>query len=225
MFANQERQDLLRWARGAIAHRLAAAPEPAPPQLADPALRAGAFVSVHLHGNLRGCIGQLGTTHLLVDVVRDCAVAAATGDPRFAPLRPDELADAQLEISVLGPIEPVTDVSDIEIGRHGLIVEQGFHRGLLLPQVAIEHQWGRDTFLAHTCLKAGLKADAWKTGARISRFEAEVFGEDSDVTVRCVVAQRLEVHHVQCEQSQLRGRSPDSGVRGPDYGRRVRVLS
>ncbi len=178
MLANQERQDLLRWARGSIAHRLTAAPEPALPQLANPATRAGAFVSVHLRGDLRGCIGQLGTTHLLLDVIRDCAVAAATGDPRFAPLRPDELASARLEISVLGPIEAVSDLSEIEVGRHGLIAEQGFHRGLLLPQVATEHRWGRDTFLAHTCLKAGLKADAWKTGARISKFEAEVFGED-----------------------------------------------
>ena len=178
MLSNDERRELLLLARGAIAHALAIGSEPDPPRLLDPARRAGAFVSVHLHGDLRGCIGHLGTARPLAEVVRECAVAAATGDPRFPPLRPDELADARLEISVLGPIEPVSDVTAIEIGRHGLIVEQGFRRGLLLPQVATEQHWGRETFLAHTCLKAGLKGDAWKSGARISRFEAEVFGEE-----------------------------------------------
>ena len=178
MFSHDERRELLRSARGAIAHALAAGPPPAPPRLQDPALCAGAFVSVHLHRDLRGCIGHLGTARLLAEVVSECAVAAATSDPRFPPLRPDELADARLEISVLGPLEPVSDVTAIEVGRHGLMVEQGFRRGLLLPQVATEHRWGRETFLAHTCLKAGLQADAWKSGARISRFEAEVFGED-----------------------------------------------
>lgn len=178
MLTRDERLELLRVARGAIAHALSAGLPPAPPRLGNPALRAGAFVSVHLHGDLRGCIGHLGTTQMLADVVAECAVAAATRDPRFASLRPDELTDVRLEISVLGPVEPVSDVTAIEIGRHGLMVEQGFLRGLLLPQVATEQGWGREVFLAHTCLKAGLKADAWKSGARISRFEAEVFGEE-----------------------------------------------
>jgi uncharacterized protein len=178
VFSHHERLELLRVARDAIAQTLSAGPPPAPPRLSNPALRAGAFVSVHVHGDLRGCIGHLGTTRLLADVIAECAVAAATGDPRFAPLRSAELKDARIEISVLGPIEPVSDVTEIEIGRHGLAVEQGFHRGLLLPQVATEHRWERDVFLAHTCLKAGLKGDAWKSGARISRFEAEVFGEE-----------------------------------------------
>jgi uncharacterized protein (TIGR00296 family) len=101
-------------------------------------------------------------------------MAAATEDPRFLA-RPTS-ATRHLEISVLGPI--MVSACDIDVGRHGLIVEQGFRRGLLLPQVASERSWGREMFLSHTCLKAGLKADAWKSGAMIFRFEAEVFGEE-----------------------------------------------
>lgn len=178
MLSGDDRRELLRVAREAIHHRLAGGPAPAKPGLANPALHAGAFVSVHLLGDLRGCIGHPGGDRLLAEVVAECAVAAATEDPRFPPLRPEELAHAHLEISVLGPITAVSDVSEIEIGRHGLIVEQGHCRGLLLPQVATAHAWGRDTFLAHTCLKAGLRADAWTSGAEIRKFEAEVFGEE-----------------------------------------------
>jgi len=177
VLSDDDRRELLRLARAAIRERLTGGPAPPKPRLANPALRAGAFVSVHLLGHLRGCIGHVSRDRLLTDVVADCAVAAATEDPRFPPLGPEELAHAHLEISVLGPITAVSDVAEIEVGRHGLIVEQGYRRGLLLPQVATEHAWGRDTFLAHTCLKAGLRADAWKSGAEIRKFEAEVFGE------------------------------------------------
>jgi len=178
VLSTDERRELLRVAREAIGHRLAGTLPPAPPRLADPSLRAGAFVTLHLDGDLRGCIGQPGGEHRLAEVVEECAVAAATEDPRFPPLTSDELQRVHLEISVLGPITPVSDVADIDVGRHGLIVEQGFRRGLLLPQVASERSWGRETFLSHTCLKAGLKADAWKSGVMIFRFEAEVFGEE-----------------------------------------------
>jgi len=177
VLSNDDRRELLRLAREAIHQRLTGGRAPAKPRLANPVLRAGAFVSLHLLGNLRGCIGHPAGDRLLAEVVAECAVAAATEDPRFPPLRPEELAHAHLEISVLGPITPVSDVAEIEIGRHGLIVEQGYHRGLLLPQVATEHAWERDTFLAHTCLKAGLRADTWKSGVEIQKFEAEVFGE------------------------------------------------
>jgi AmmeMemoRadiSam system protein A len=177
VLAREERNELLRLARGAIGHTLTGAPPPAPPRLTDPTRRAGAFVTLHLDDDLRGCIGHPGGERLLADVVAECAVAAATEDPRFPPLTPAELGRVRLEISVLGPIMPVADLTDIEVGRHGLIAEQGFRRGLLLPQVASEQGWGRETFLSHTCLKAGLKADAWKSGAKIFCFEAEVFGE------------------------------------------------
>jgi AmmeMemoRadiSam system protein A len=178
VLSREERLELLRVAREAIRHRLTGTPPPVPPRLADPSRHAGAFVTLHLDGDLRGCIGHPGGERLLSDVVAECAVAAATEDPRFPPLTSAEIARVHLEISVLGPITPVADLADVEVGRHGLIAEQGFRRGLLLPQVASEQGWGRETFLSHTCLKAGLRADAWKTGAKISCFEAEVFGEE-----------------------------------------------
>ncbi len=178
MLSNEDRRELLRLARDAIRRALSGGAAPSPPALADPSLRAGAFVTVHMQGDLRGCIGQPAGDRLLSEVVAECAVAAATEDPRFPPLTIGELGEVQLEISVLGPITLVADYAEIEVGRHGLIVEQGFRRGLLLPQVASERGWGRETFLAHTCLKAGLKSDAWKSGAVFYKFEAEVFGEE-----------------------------------------------
>lgn len=178
MLTLDERRELLRVARETIAWRLQGGDRPAPPRLVDPARRAGAFVSLHVHGELRGCIGHPGADRLLADVVPECALSAAFEDPRFAPLRPDELSEARIEISVLGPIEPVSRPTEIEVGRHGVIAEQGYRKGLLLPQVAVEHGWDRETFLSHACLKAGLKADAWRMGARLSRFEAEVFSEE-----------------------------------------------
>ncbi|RPJ83456.1 MAG: AmmeMemoRadiSam system protein A, partial [Acidobacteria bacterium] len=117
----------------------------------------------------------------LAEVVRHCAISAALDDPRFYPLAADELPCVTIEISVLGPIEPVNDVSQIEVGRDGLILSSGSSRGLLLPQVAAEHGWTREVFLSQTCLKAGLSPDAWRRGASIARFEAEVFGEEEPV--------------------------------------------
>jgi uncharacterized protein (TIGR00296 family) len=104
-------------------------------------------------------------------------VAAASRDPRFPPLTEPELSEIEVELSLLGPLEPIAGASDFDIGTHGLVVEHGWHRGLLLPQVATEWKWDRETFLAHTCQKAGLPTDAWKRGASLWRFSAEVFGE------------------------------------------------
>ena len=94
-------------------------------------------------------------------------------------MTPAELPDIDFELSILGPLESISTLEHIEIGRHGLLVELGSRRGLLLPQVATEWQWNRETFLAQTCRKAGLPPDAWKTGAQVWRFDAEVFGEGS----------------------------------------------
>ena len=105
------------------------------------------------------------------------AVAAAKEDPRFPPLTAAELPKTHLEISALTPMQPVADVNDIEVGRHGLYVTRNFNSGVLLPQVATEYGWDRTTFLEQTCRKAGLPKDAWKEGAKILSFEAEVFGE------------------------------------------------
>ena len=179
------RTNLLHRARRAIARAIGVehgstrpAAEPIPnPQSLIPQLRAGAFVTLRIKGELRGCIGYPEPELLLVDVVERCAVSAAISDPRFPPLGPEEWSDVQLELSVLGPIEPADEIQEVEIGRHGLVVEFGRRRGLLLPQVAVEWGWNAEQFASQTCAKAGLPKDAWQKGARLFKFEAEVFGE------------------------------------------------
>ena len=175
------RKSLLQRARMAIARAIgasASAPVDAPADRPNaPDFKAGAFVTLRMSGQLRGCIGYPDPLLSLVDAVERCAVSAALADPRFPPLSVAEWHTIDLEISVLGPIEPVADLSEIEIGRHGLIVEHGHRRGLLLPQVATEWRWDAVEFACHTCAKAGLPHDAWRTGAMLFKFEAEVFGE------------------------------------------------
>src|SRR5262249_36825734 len=124
------------------------------------------------------CIGTLECRRPLVEEVARVAVCAAREDPRFAPLTASELDGLDVEVSVLGPLEPIDpgDPGAFAIGRHGLVVEQGARRGLLLPQVAIEHHWSREAFLSQTCVKAGLPPDAWRRGATVYRFAADVFG-------------------------------------------------
>jgi len=176
-----DRTSLLALARAALEARVrrARAPEVEPVGVGVFALRRGAFVTIHAGGDLRGCLGRLGTDAPLGRTIAHLGAAVADSDPRFAAVNVSELPRIQIEISVLTPDEPVTSIEAIEVGRHGLIIEDGCARGLLLPQVASEHRWDRETFLAHTCLKAGLPADAWKHGARILAFEAEVFGEST----------------------------------------------
>jgi AmmeMemoRadiSam system protein A len=169
------REALLRRARAAIAATVGAEHEAPPATSAAPAIYAGAFVTIRVRGELRGCIGYVEADRPLVDVVEQCASSAAASDPRFDALRPAEFEDIDVEISVLGAIELVHDLGDVEIGRHGLIAERGYRRGLLLPQVASEWQWGREEFASHTCQKAGLPRDAWRTGVTLYRFEALVF--------------------------------------------------
>ena len=118
------------------------------------------------------------TDQPLFRTVARCAVAAATTDPRFAPLMLDELPRAAFELSVLSIPEPVESVDEIEVGKHGLIVSKGSARGLLLPQVATQHHWNRNQFLTETCIKAGLHPNAWREGAIIHCFTAAVFGEE-----------------------------------------------
>jgi uncharacterized protein (TIGR00296 family) len=109
-------------------------------------------------------------------------VSAALSDPRFPPVTIAEWSGVNLEISVLGPIEPATDIDEVEVGRHGLIVQLGHRRGLLLPQVATEWKWNAAEFAAQTCGKAGLPRDAWQKGAKLYKFEAEVFGDNTKDT-------------------------------------------
>jgi AmmeMemoRadiSam system protein A len=171
------RDTLLRRARSAIASTIGANIELAPSTASPPTLRAGAFVTLRVRGDLRGCIGYPQGDRLLVDVVEKCAISAAVSDPRFPAVSASEWPLIDLEISVLGPIERVGDISEIEIGRHGLIAEFGQRRGLLLPQVAVEWEWDKEEFASQTCVKAGLPKDAWRTNATLFKFEAEVFGD------------------------------------------------
>ncbi len=139
--------------------------------------KRGAFVTLTVDGDLRGCVGYPLPVKPLDETIVEMAVAAASQDTRFDPLRPDEMDRLRIEISVLGLPEPVGDPGEVVVGRHGIIVSKGFHKGLLLPQVPVEHGWDRETFLRHGCLKAGLAPDEWKKGAKIEVFTAQVFSE------------------------------------------------
>ena len=138
---------------------------------------APAFVSLHLGGELRGCVGTLEPGRSLVSILIECAVAAATRDPRFPPLTPQELGATRLEISVLTSPVALEDPEEIVLGRDGIVVEMAEGKGLLLPQVALRHRWTLEVFLEQACLKAGLARSAWKEGARIAVFQAQVFAE------------------------------------------------
>lgn len=138
---------------------------------------AGAFVTLHRGSRLRGCIGQLAGRDPLVQVIASSARAAALEDPRFAPLSPEELADIDIEISVLSPLAEISP-AEIVAGKHGLLVSRGSNRGVLLPQVAGQFHWTAQRFLEETCVKAGLDPSAWKDSeTRVQAFTAEVFGE------------------------------------------------
>jgi AmmeMemoRadiSam system protein A len=178
MLDERDRTALLAIARRAIAAHVNG--EAPPPALAAGTLDrpAGAFVTIHNDGELRGCIGHIEANRPLAQVVAECAVAACSTDPRFPAVTAGEVPQLELEVSVLGPLEPVADPGEITVGRHGLVVEMGWHRGLLLPQVATEWNWDRVKFLEQTCRKAGLPLDAWQQGARIWKFDAEVFSEN-----------------------------------------------
>lgn len=147
----------------------------------DPMLKreSGAFVTLNEYKELRGCIGRIVGDMPLYQVIAQMAIEAGTGDPRFSPVKPEELKDLEYEISVLSPLEKITEVNQIKVGAHGIIIRKGFNSGLLLPQVATEYGWDRETFLEQTCHKAGLPVDAWKKGAEIYIFSAEVFSEKS----------------------------------------------
>ena len=181
MFTDAEQRALVEIARAAVTEAITGRHvEVTRPDTLDHLPAAtGAFVTLKRDGQLRGCIGTLECRRPLAEEIARAAVSAAREDPRFDPLRPAELDDLDVEVSVLGPLEAIDplDTGAIDIGRHGLVVEQGDRRGLLLPQVAPEWGWGREEFLAQTCKKAGLPPDAWKRGAIVYRFTADVFGD------------------------------------------------
>ena len=176
-----QRIELLRTARASLQGMIDGHPVDAPtPVDGSPLSRQnGVFVTLKREERLRGCIGRIVGAGPLPLSVAELARSAAREDPRFPPLRAEELADLHIEVTVLSPLEAIEDPRQIDVGRHGLVIEQGFQRGLLLPQVAVEQGWDAVTFLEHTCLKAGLPANAWQHGATISRFEAIFFEEEA----------------------------------------------
>lgn len=143
----------------------------------------GAFVTLHQSdGELRGCIGQMVGDGPLGDLLQEMAIAAGTNDPRFPPVTLAELITLRYEISVLSPMQR-TRAEDVKPGTHGLLIRQVRRSGVLLPQVAAEHRWDRETFLQQTCRKAGLPMDAWQQPeTEIFTFTAQVFGEDHHPT-------------------------------------------
>lgn len=147
----------------------------APPD--EPRSHSGVFVTIHKARKLRGCMGTLDDSQPLVEAVRHAAVCATREDPRFPPIEPHELADLQIEVSILSPPTPMTCLDDLELGRHGIIVQRATQRGLFLPQVATTHGMDKETFLSRCCSeKAGLPPDAWHDPeTEVLLFTAEVF--------------------------------------------------
>ncbi|HTE88408.1 MAG TPA: AmmeMemoRadiSam system protein A, partial [Terriglobales bacterium] len=165
-FSREERKLLLKLAHEAIVasleHRELSL-SPVPPHLNE---SRGAFTTLYFRGELRGCVGHVYPIDSLYRTVAETARAAAFEDTRFWPITLDDAAELEISLSVLSPLRPVQP-EQVEVGRHGLLVSLHQHRGLLLPQVPIEHGWDRVTFLEQTCRKAGLPSDAWQTGAQI----------------------------------------------------------
>lgn len=180
MLTDKEKNTLLKLARDTIEAKTLGKPLPHLPQAEGSlAETCGAFVTIHKKGRLRGCIGNMTGRGPLVRTIQEMAVASSTEDPRFDPVRPEELGDIKIEISVLSPMKRVQDVNEIEVGRHGILIRRGWQSGVLLPQVATEQGWGREEFLVNTCHKAGLPSDAWKDRHTVIEiFSAEVFGEE-----------------------------------------------
>ena len=177
MIGHEDQQRLLVLARRALDARARGAEPPAIEETDRVEVLAGAFVTIHRRGDLRGCLGRLECDSPLDQVVLHLATIVADSDPRFPPVTAEELVEIEIEISVLTPEREIQSLDEIEIGRHGVVVERGGRRGLLLPQVASEHGFGVTTFVEHTCRKAGLPPDAWQHGAHVFIFEAVVFEE------------------------------------------------
>lgn len=177
--STEEKKFLLRLARTSIQSFLESKVKPQT-EYFSPTLKteSGVFVTLHKNGELRGCIGYVHGYRPLQNAVAEMAISAAFNDPRFDPLSKDELPLLEIEISVLSPLTKVQDLSEIEIGRDGLLIKQNHREGLLLPQVATEYHWDRQTFLEQTCRKAGLPAQAWQEEhTEIFRFSAIIFNE------------------------------------------------
>ncbi|HEX9078462.1 MAG TPA: AmmeMemoRadiSam system protein A [Desulfuromonadaceae bacterium] len=179
LLTKKEQKELLKIARATIVAVVSGDRTP-PAEAVSPGLNGsnGCFVTIKQQGRLRGCIGNFISDQPLYRLVQEMAVSAATRDPRFYPMKPHDLEEFRVEISVLSPLRKIQSVDDIQVGRHGIYIVKGSYRGVLLPQVASEYGWDRDTFLRHTCLKAGLPENAWQKECDIFIFSAQVFGEE-----------------------------------------------
>lgn len=175
---NEQQKFLLGLARQAIQHYLKTE-KSLKIKIKDEELKEkrGAFVTLKVQDQLRGCIGYPLPFKPLYETIMDVAVSAATKDYRFQPLTLEELSEAKIEISVLSLPKPVKDVKEIEVGKHGIIISKGSSKGLLLPQVPVEWNWDLKTYLSHGCLKASLDENEWKKGVSIEIFSAQVFSE------------------------------------------------
>lgn len=178
LLTKKEQKELLKIARATITGQITNGTVPAVTStLAGLNLHSGCFVTIKQKGELRGCIGNFVSDQPLYLLVQEMAVSAAIRDPRFYPMKANDLGDFTLDISVLSPLNKITSVEEIKVGKHGIYIVKGSYRGVLLPQVATEYGWNRDQFLRHTCIKAGLPEDAWQGECEIYIFSAQVFGE------------------------------------------------
>ncbi|MBW4056154.1 MAG: AmmeMemoRadiSam system protein A [Proteobacteria bacterium] len=178
LLTKKEQKELLKIARETIVAYVTNRKVPAVVTLSPGLnLHSGCFVTVKQKEELRGCIGNFVSEQPLYLLIQEMAVSAATRDPRFYPMKVEDLADFTLEISVLSPLEKAASIDEIRVGVHGIYIVKGTYRGVLLPQVATEYGWNRDEFLQHTCIKAGLPKDAWTGECDIFIFSAQVFGE------------------------------------------------
>jgi AmmeMemoRadiSam system protein A len=187
-FSSEQRKILLGIARAAIASGLVGEPLPDAPPLSEAFAASssfwdalveprGVFTTLYLGGELRGCVGYASPIQPLYRAVAETARAAAFEDSRFWPVTAEEARELEISLSVLSPLFPI-EPGKVEVGRHGLMISDGMRRGLLLPQVPMEHGWDRETFLEQTCRKAGLPGDAWRKSVTIEAFTAEVFGDE-----------------------------------------------
>ena len=181
VLAIDEQRELLRIARATLKeHARSGKLPPGKPHRDRLLVPAAVFVTLHRDGDLRGCIGTTSPDRPIYRAVQEMAVAAATRDPRFPPVGNDEIQAIDIEISVLGVLQRVASPTEIVIGRDGVVIEGRGHRGLLLPQVAVESGWDAQSFVERCCQKAGLSRDAWRTGdLEISVFPTQVFSEAS----------------------------------------------
>jgi AmmeMemoRadiSam system protein A len=175
-FTPEERSILLKVAHESILSKFdlrEISLEPPSPHLAEP---RGVFTTIYLQGALHGCVGFVQPVASLYRNVAETARSAAFEDTRFTPITREEAPNLEVSLSILSPLTQIAP-EKIEIARHGLLISKAGRRGLLLPQVPVEHGWDRITFLEQTCRKAGLPSDAWQNGASIEAFTAEIFSD------------------------------------------------